>query len=320
MGVFTTVTHDDASALLGDYAVGALREIRGIPAGSVNSNYALETSEGRIFLRVYEEQDDAGAKAESILLAQLAAQGVRTPAPIARTDGQTLSRLANKPAALFPWISGEMRCQASVTAIDAERVGAELARVHVAGKNATAGEGRFNLDDLVLRIDRIGGAAQADLAAQAAPLATRLRTWRDRRSALPIGLIHGDLFRDNVLWSPDGEISALLDFESASRGVLAYDLMVTVIAWCFGDTFEPHLARALVAGYQTLRPLTEDEKNGLLAEGCLASLRFTITRITDYAMRDAIGPRVVKDWRRFMMRFDTLEGLGVDGLRGVLGV
>jgi homoserine kinase type II len=319
MGVFTHVSEAEARALLEHYDVGGLREIQGIPAGSVNSNYALETARGRFFLRVYEEQDEAGARSEAALLAHLAARGVKTPAPLARTDGAKLSHHAGKPVALFPWIEGGMRCQASVTEEDAARVGAELARVHVAGQGVEAGEGRFNYEDLIVRIERIAKASQPDLAAQASALEEHLRVWMDRRAALPVGLIHGDLFRDNVLWSKSGEVTALLDFESASRGILAYDIMVTVLAWCFGDGFDAHLARALVGGYRSVREIEDREKAGLLAEGCLASMRFTVTRITDYAMKAGIGPRVLKDWRRFAMRFDTLESLGEPGLRKALG-
>ena len=213
-----------------------------------------------------------------------------------------------------------MRCQVSVTPADAFKVGAELARVHAAGEGCDVGEGRFQHRDLLERVARIAQADAPDLAAQAPALSAHLAEWTERRGDLPRGLIHGDLFRDNVLWDDHGAISALLDFESASRGVLAYDLMVTVLSWCFGDGFDAPLARAMVAGYESVRPLEAREKDGLLAEGCLAALRFTVTRITDYAMKGGVGPRVLKDWRRFAMRFDTLESLGDRGLRSALGV
>jgi homoserine kinase type II len=96
--------------------------------------------------------------------------------------------------------------------------------------------------------------------------------------------------------------------------------MVTVLSWCFGDDLDAGLASAMREGYERVRPLTEMEKRGLWAEGSFAALRFTVTRITDYAMRTgAAGPRVVKDWQRFMKRFEKLQELGVDGVRGVLG-
>src|SRR5690349_20023685 len=107
MGVFTAVSLDEARALVRAYDVGELAAIHGIAAGSVNSNCALEVTGGprgpRVFLRVYEEQDDAGAHAEADLLAHLAARGVHTPAPILARDGARIATVVGKPAALFPW-------------------------------------------------------------------------------------------------------------------------------------------------------------------------------------------------------------------------
>ena len=170
--------------------------------------------------------------------------------------------------------------------------------------------------DLRLRLPRIAAAADPALAAQAAPLAVRLDAAEALRDpALPRGLVHGDLFRDNVLWSPDGAIAALLDFESASDGVHAYDLAVTVLAWTFGDRFDDALATAMVGGYESVRPLTVAEREGFLAEAILAALRFTVTRITDYAMpRGAADEsRVHKDWQRFDARARHLESLARRG-------
>ena len=178
-----------------------------------------------------------------------------------------------------------------------------------------------------MRTSWAGSTASARVATNASassrlPLRAKLeRTEAARDPRLPSGLIHGDLFRDNVLWDERGEIAALLDFESACEGTFAYDLMVTVLSWCVGDDLQPPLATALRAGYERVRPLTQEEKRGLHAEAGFAALRFTVTRITDYAMRgNAHGPRVVKDWRRFLKRYEILERLGNDGLLRALGM
>ncbi len=321
MGVFTQLGRDEADGIARVYGLGAVREVRGIAAGSVNSNYALQCEGGLFFLRIYEEQDATGAAAEARILSALEARGVRTPAPLAvNADGVAV--VAGKPVAVFPWREGGMRCQASVSVEDARRVGAELARVHLAGEGLEVSAGRFRVEDLYGRIETIAGAADATLAEQAPLLREKLAEWTKRRAAktVPEGLIHGDLFRDNVLWKGDA-ISALLDFESASRGPFAFDLMVTVLAWAFGDGLDAGIARGICDGYRSVRELGEEERGALLAEGCVAALRFTITRITDYAMRgEGIGPRVMKDWGRFRMRLEVLEALGEDGLRAVMGV
>jgi homoserine kinase type II len=327
VGVFTRLDPRDARAIALAYGLGEVVEARGIPAGSVNSNYALACDQGRFFLRIYEEQDAAGGAAEARMLEALASKGVRTPAPLrvqesaATRDGAPT--VAGKPVAVFPWRAGGMRCQASVGEDDARRLGAELARVHVAGEGVPVGAGRFRVEDLKQRVEVIRGATDPALAAQAPVLEAKLAEWTARRArAVAEGLIHGDLFRDNVLWEHEsgGDIAALLDFESASRGRFVFDLMVTVLAWSFGAALDARIARGICDGYRGVRELGEDERAALLAEGCIAALRFTITRITDYAMKGGIGPRVLKDWRRFAMRLATFESLGDAGLRRALGL
>jgi homoserine kinase type II len=307
MAVLTHISDGEARALAGLYDVGAFVRLEGIAAGSVNSNFALVTDKQRYFLRIYEEQSLEGAKAEAALLAHIEARGVPTAAPVPLRDGRVVSSVAGKAAALFPWRAGGMRCQASVSEGDMRRLGGALAQIHVAGREAARQAGRFELEKLA--DERLA------LIEQDATFRTEVAWLRDavarvsgrRDGALPRGLVHGDLFRDNVLWSADGDIAALLDFESASDGTFAYDVMVTALAWCVGDDFDSRLFRAMIEGYEAVRPLTEGERRALHAEGCAAALRFTLTRITDYAMRVTDGPRVVKDWRRFKKRFDTLD-------------
>lgn len=322
MAVLTPIDANDLKALCAAHGLPDPRSFSGIAGGSVNSNYALDAQGMRLFLRLYEEQGVDGARRECAMLERLAHEGVPTPAPLRRADGEHVSAVRGKPAVLFPWRDGHMRCQAAVTATDAARVGEALARVHVAGAGEQAEPGRFGVDALGGRLDRIAASGDPTFAPMVPGLRASLtRAHAVRDTALPRGLTHGDLFRDNVLWAESGEVSALLDFESACEDAFAYDLMVTVLSWCFGDDLEAGLASAMREGYERVRPLSDREKQGLWAEGAFAAMRFTITRITDYAMRTgATGPRVVKDWRRFARRFERLDALGVDGLGATMGL
>jgi homoserine kinase type II len=194
--------------------------------------------------------------------------------------------------------------------------------MHLAGLDAVREPGRFEAEALLGRLERIAAAPDPGLAAHAEPLRRRLHEWTGKRNpTLPRGLIHGDLFRDNVLWNNDGNIAAILDFESASDGALTYDLMVTVLAWSFRDDFDEAVARGIVGGYDAIRPISDEERMGLLAEAFIVALRFSITRITDEAMRafEAGRPlRTDKDYRRFLKRIQRLEDLGHEGLMRLL--
>lgn len=309
------VSEEEIEAFSRRFDLGPLRAARGIEAGTVNTSYALELGTSRFFLRIYEEQGREGAEREAALLVHLAARGVPTPEPVPTRDGARIGELAGKPAALFPWIEGEILCQARVTPDAGRTVGEALARVHLAGPppGTAPDEGRFGPSALVARCDRVAASKDADAARLAEPLREAVREVAARRRVLPSGLVHGDLFRDNVLFR-GSKIVALLDFESAHHGPFAYDLAVTILSWSYGSELSVPIARAIVEGYRSVRELGEEEREGIFDEAVLAALRFTITRITDDAAR--IG----KKWQRFVARREAIEALGRDGVREALGL
>jgi homoserine kinase type II len=319
MATYTSLSVQQAQEIGRAFGL-TVQAVTGVPAGSVNSNYRLTLAGGTpVFARIYEEQGPEGAEGEARLLDHLAGHGVATPRPLSRGDGRgfTLTvELAGadgsrpRAVALFPWRAGEMLCQASVTPAVVQVVGRKLAEIHVA--LATFPErrpGRFGLSDLRERLDRVARGGSPELAAAVPGIRERLTAAEHARAdGLPRGIIHGDLFRDNVLWE-GGEIGALLDFESACDGAFAYDVAVTALAWCFGADLDHALVRSLLAGYVSARPLDTDEIQGLAAEARIAALRFTVTRITDFEMRKGSGG-VFKDWRRFFARHEQVLELG----------
>lgn len=318
MATYTQLTLEQASERLCAFGLDAV-EIAPIERGTVNSNYRVETGSGRsVFVRIYEERDRNEAEAEARLLEHLASASVPTPCPMPRLDGRgfTVEHVANeqsRPLAVFPWRAGEILCQRLVSPEVAHRIGALLARTHLAGSNFREERaGRYGIESLRGRLETISRAGSEELRAMAPRIEEKLaRAVRLRDPSLPSGLVHGDLFRDNVLWDGEGRVTALLDFESACEGSFAYDLMVTVLAWCYGDDLELDLVAAMFEGYQSVRPLEAAEKRALKVEGELAALRFTITRITDVAMRAQPGEPVVKHWQRFWARHARIEELGV---------
>jgi homoserine kinase type II len=288
----------------------------------VNTNVELVLrGGGRAFLRVHEERTLADAAGDARLLAHLAARGVVTPQPLSLVaePGAYIAEHAGKPVAVFPWVEGEILCQARITPAVADQVGEALAHVHLAGASFPAPPpSRFGPAQLAGRIASLRARAlPAELSRDVGRLASRLDACATRApSPGASGLCHGDLFRDNVLWK-GGRIAALLDFESASLESYPFDLMVTLLAFCFGDRLEPDLARALAQGYERVRPLPETEAELLHPEGSYAALRFAVTRITDFELRPK-GSGVFKDYRRFLARAEALDALGPAGLQAML--
>jgi homoserine kinase type II len=314
MASFRTLSAGDVQQILRAFGVAAER-YRGhqpIAAGTVNTNLRVEIDDGPRFLRVNEgkSEDDVAREAEIVL--HVAARGVPTPAPATARDGRPFARWAGEIVSLFPWLPGRTLARAEVRPEQARAVGAALGALHRAGDDlADRRPGRYEPDEIDRRLALIAAAGRPELAAAVAALGPQLAALRALRSTarapLPGGLIHGDLFIDNVLFD-DGRLVALLDFEQASWGRLAYDLAVTVLAFGFGrDDFRAELVRALIDGYAATRPPTAVERAGFGAELRFAACRFAVTRITDVHLKRGQGAAPGKEFARYLARLDQVQ-------------
>ncbi len=314
MALLTPLPELAAADLLVAYGL-VLDHIEPLTLGSVNSNFRLRTRDGAVFFaRIYEEQGERGAELEIALLDALLQAGLPVARALSQSNGQRVLIYQGKPFVVFPWVVGTITCQRLVNRARAQAIGQALARLHLATPTLPVlGAGRFGIPQVFERLDLAltqGGSAWLPVVDE---IRTKLRYYEALRDpALPQGVIHGDLFRDNVLWDGD-QLAVLLDFESASTGVFMYDLMVTLLAWCYGEQLDLELAQAMVGGYQSVRAITPAERVGALAEGAIACLRFATTRITDFALRARPGETPGRDYRRFLGRLRELEA-------GALGV
>jgi homoserine kinase type II len=313
MALLTELPLADARRLGEAFGV-SVESIEPLALGSVNSNFRIVGQAKKTYFgRLYEEQGEAGAQGELELVRGLGAAGVPVAAPLPVVKGEA-PVFAGKPFALFPWLDGEVLCQKRVTAEHCRRVGAALAKVHLASAFLPRlGPGRFGPESMLERIERVKASGRAEFFSDAERIRESLERYRaERDRALPAGIVHGDLFRDNVLWQ-GGELLALLDFESAFHGPFVYDLVVTIQAFCYGDAFDLGRARALVEGYQGERPMESREQHAVRVEGALGALRFATTRITDYSLRVPPGAKPERDYRRFLARLSVIEAGGLDG-------
>lgn len=336
-------THLDELALRALWSVydddAELRQAQGIAAGSINTTYRLETGAGVFYLRINEEKTTDEVFYERDLLDRLAGaslHGVITPA-IRRTrvggsfylveERQTRSGVRPIWAALFPELPGRDLGPFEVQPPHVTQVGAFLARAHVALRAFR--RGRRNPYGLPVVQGWLGEIQRADgLEKLALRLQAALDDVKAHRRLLPRGVVHGDLFIDNTKWR-QGKLEAVFDWEMAGRDQLALDLAICVHAWCWrrgGDgagMYDAGLCRALVEGYQRVRPLHDSERRGLFVEAVLGAVRFTASRVRDFELprADRAGAqRAYLDYRDFGARLDALEGMGERGFRTLVGL
>ncbi len=320
VATFTALGTEELAAIVDEFGLGPLTGFHAIAAGTINSNFSVVSAAGRTFVRVNEGKSEDDVAWEARLVASLAAAGVATPAPHLARDGRPYAAVPGHPgkwASVFPWCDGRHLSPAEITPRLAEALGRQLATLHVAGLALPSTWRRrsiYDHDHLVRRYAGFRADPDPELATAIAILGEELAACeaaRDRRAAATTGIIHGDLFRDNVLWEGD-RITAILDFEQASGGSLAYDLAVCINDWCWRRGPELATVRALLAGYAGVRRLPATDRAALPIEVRAAAARFTITRITDVYLPKLDNPD--KDFRAFLARVVAWRGPAGDDL------
>ena len=319
MATFTRLDDRDFAALGGTFELGAIQAWRPIAAGTINSNFEIHAGAGRFFVRVNEGKSEADVAWEAALVADLAAAGVSTPPARLTRDGDPFARHpvgdTVRLISVFPWIDGHHLGAGEVTPAATAAVGTALARLHLASAAippARHRAGRYTYGHIKARFASFAESRDPSLAHAIALIADEIAELDAQgalRAALPRGIIHGDLFRDNVLFD-GGRVVAVIDFEQAAAGAFLYDLAVGVNDWCWRDaSFASSLVDAMLAGYQRERPLTDLEQRMFPVEARAAAMRFTVTRITDVHLAGIEKPD--KDFRDYLARLEALRALPV---------
>ena len=284
MAVYTDVTADDLTDFLSRYQIGELRSYKGIAEGVENSNFLLHTSAGNFILTLYEKRVAANDLPFFLgLMEHLAARGITCPQPVKNRQGGVLGKLAGRPAAIVTFLDGLWIRRPNADHCAA--VGEALARLHLAGKDfPNKRANALSIESwraLYAQAKERGDSVRPGLCAEIAKELDALdKSWpRD----LPDGVIHADLFPDNVFFLGD-RLSGLIDFYFACTDTLAYDVAVCLNAWCFepDHSYNVTKGRVLLRSYANVRALSAAERAALpvLARG--AAMRFLLTRLVDW--------------------------------------
>ncbi|MFZ4742716.1 MAG: homoserine kinase [Betaproteobacteria bacterium] len=285
MAVFTPVSQDQASQLLSDLGLGQLTQLRGIEGGIENTNYFASTDQGEYVLTLFERLTHDQLPFYLYLMKHLAEQGIPVPKPAANLDGDILHALCGKPAAVVNRLTGQSQLAPQIA--HCAQMGSMLARMHLAARdyqrsqpnlrgltwwNETAPAILAHMDEAQSSLLRSELAYQNHMAQSAA------------YAALPQGPVHADLFRDNVMFEAE-TLTGIFDFYFAGVDTWLFDLAVCLNDWCIDLPTGAHVAdraRALLAAYQSVRPLQMAERALLPAMLRAGALRFWISRLWDF--------------------------------------
>lgn len=297
MSVFTPVSRADAESLLASYEIGGLVDLEGIAAGIENTNYFLDTGSGRYVLTLFEKLTEAELPFYLGVMAHLAARGVHCPAPVADRDGRMLTRVNGRPACIVTRLRGSW--VEAPGAAHCAAVGEALARMHLAGADLLPTmenpRGPRWWHEASVLVDGFLEASQREL------LRSELAYQGAVRAAdLPRGLIHADLFRDNVLFE-GVRIGGLIDFYFACTDVWLFDVAVTLNDWCLASDggVDNQLAESLLDAYAAIRPFTEIERGLWPVMLRAAALRFWLSRLCDFHLPRAGEMTHAKDPAHF---------------------
>ncbi len=319
MAVYTEVSDEALKDFLALYDIGDVISFKGIAEGVENSNFLLRTARSQFILTLYEKRVRAADLPFFVgLMEHLARRGVICPQPVRNRNGEALGELAGRPAAIVTFLDGLWVRRPN--ARHCAEVGEALARMHLAGAdfrltraNALSVAGWPPLlHASEARADEVAPGLREECAAEFAFLQAH---WP---AGLPGGVIHADLFNDNVFFI-DEKLSGLIDFYFACNDALAYDLVICLGAWCFepDNAFNISKGQAMISAYERVRPLTEAEVAALpiLARG--SALRFMLTRLVDWLNVPAgakVAPKNPLEYRdklRFHQRVRTAADYGL---------
>jgi homoserine kinase type II len=311
MAVYTEVSDDALTRFVADYDIGRVLSCKGIAEGVENSNFQLHTEKGNFILTLYEKRVEVGDLPFFLgLMEHLARRGITCPLPVRNRAGVALGELAGRPAAIVTFLEGIWVRRPAV--IHCAKLGEALARFHLAGADfeitrpnaLTLASWRPLYDRSAARADTVAPGLASEIEAELGRLDAAWPT------DLPRGVIHADLFPDNVFFLGD-ELSGLIDFYFACNDFLAYDVATCLNSWCFetDGSYNMTKGRALLSAYQAVRPLDPAEAAAfpVLARG--SALRFLLTRLYDWLNVPAGAMVKPKDPLEYLRRLRFHRGI-----------
>jgi len=297
MAVYTKVTFAEAEDFLKNYNIGSLTGLEGITQGVENTNYFLDTDQGRFVLTIFEKRVNEEDLPYFLGFSEhLSNKNIACPKALYNKNGQNISTLGGKKAVIITFLEGKSHMKPSLEACHS--AGKFFANLHIAqeGFKPTRKNEMFleGWKDLFAKISDKTDRVHPDLYHLIQDEITYLESHLPTN--LPTGHIHADLFTDNVFFKGE-EVSGVIDFYFSCTDILVYDLAICLNAWCFNQEgeFIKDRAEVMLSAYQSVRPLSSDEHAALNIFLRASGLRFLLTRSHDWIFHDENAQVKAKD-------------------------
>jgi homoserine kinase type II len=315
MAVYTVLSPEEIAAALRAFGLPPPERVVPEPRGYVNTNHHVWSGGQRLFLRLAEATGEGDARFEGEVHRYLAAARFPAPRLLETPAGEPFVIVRGRPALLFAYAPGEALADAGAGLDRCARVGEQLARLHdLAGGFVPARPNPFGPERVAGWLAALRDEPEGELRA-ALPLLEEEVARAGALPGAPRGLVHGDLFVDNVLWIGE-RVSAVLDWEMSCVDAFAYDLGVALLAWCGPGRLDPARASALLGGYRARRRLEPETADALFPFTRFAALRFALSRAHALRAPDLGRERMArKDWRPCRDALVALRALGEEGFR-----
>jgi homoserine kinase type II len=311
MAVYSQITAEQLKILIASYHLGTLKRFEGITKGVENSNYHLYLTGGHFILTLFEKR----VKAEDLpfyfaFMNHLNVQGLFCPRVLEDKYGDIINVIADRPAAILTFMDGEEIPAGDLQAKHCASLGTAMAAMHLSSLDFPFEKRNdFSLPTWINMAKDMGSDLNKIMPSLASMVTTELQFLEAHwPQALPGGVIHADLFPDNVLFFRD-EISGIIDFYFSCTDYFAYDMAIAIVAWCFDDegTFIQSRLDAYLKAYEIIRPLTKAEKLALpiLMRG--AALRFLLTRSYDWLNQDTSAQVIIKEPHEYYAKLVFLQ-------------
>jgi homoserine kinase type II len=322
MAILTVLTKREIGEIIADYGLPKVTGIREVREGSVNTHYLIETVKGRFILKIDEVKSEIEVKREQDLLAFLRKHGFPCPVPLADRNNRHYHDWNGKPLSVYRYIDGRTVDPEDMTLGQLENVGRVLADLHLIGKVYKKGiENRFGFERVAEIYFDVRGRLPHYFKKITRTLDDEIEYLHHYlEGKLPKGVIHGDLFADNVMFKGE-KVVAVLDFEAACRGKFIFDLATAVNALCFDSESGYSLKKfeTLISGYEALRTLSLAEWDAFPNELRFAAFRFTVTRLRDFFLNPVDErQRINKDFQDFYDRLRILRREREGGMEALL--